>query len=74
MRSVLTRVAAAGAVVILTGLIAAAPFAPNVNAELSPWLAPHTTVNPAAAKIAKGKMFDDYFAVQDLGAGTFAIR
>ncbi|MEO7104375.1 MAG: MBL fold metallo-hydrolase [Gemmatimonadaceae bacterium] len=73
MRSNVTRIAVVGAVVVLAGLTVAAIFAPYVNAELTPWLAPHTIVDPAPAKIAKGAMFDDYFAVQDLGFNTFAI-
>lgn len=58
---------------MLAGLAAAAIFAPYVHAELMPWLASYAIVDPAPAKIAKGTMFDDYFAVQNLGAGTFAI-
>src|SRR6202034_3759637 len=34
---------------------------------------PHAIVDPAPVKIAKGEMADDYFAVEDLGHGTFAI-
>jgi hydroxyacylglutathione hydrolase len=54
-------------------VVCAAWFAPYVDGELARWLEPHTIVDPAAVKIAKGKMADDYFAVEDLGEGTFAI-
>jgi hydroxyacylglutathione hydrolase len=37
------------------------------------WLSPHSIIDPAPAKIEKGRMVDDYFAVQDLGAGVYAI-
>ena len=57
----------------LLALIFAAWFAPYVDGELLRWLDPHTIVDPAAVKIAKGEMVDDYFAVEDLGEGTFAI-
>ena len=59
--------------VVLAGAVLAAAFAPYVYAELFPWLEPHTIVDPAPAKIAKGRMAGDYFAVQDLGGGTFAM-
>jgi hydroxyacylglutathione hydrolase len=48
-------------------------FAPFVDGELAVWLEPHAIVDAAAAKIAKGRMVDDYFAVEDLGEDTFAI-
>jgi len=51
----------------------AAYFAPYVDAELLAWLEPHAIVMPAPAKLGKGRMFDDYFAVEDLGHATFAI-
>ena len=59
--------------VALIGLGVAAYFAPYVSAELFPWLEPHTIVDPAPAKLARGRMVDDYFAVQYLGANTYAI-
>ena len=62
---------AAGALLAVAGLAAA--FAPYVFAELSPVLDRHAIVDPAPAKIARGRMVDDYFAVEDLGAGTYAI-
>jgi glyoxylase-like metal-dependent hydrolase (beta-lactamase superfamily II) len=48
-------------------------FTPYIFAEVFRWTNPHTIVDPTPAKIAKGRMADDYFAVQDLGGGTFAI-
>ncbi|HEY6621592.1 MAG TPA: MBL fold metallo-hydrolase [Steroidobacteraceae bacterium] len=64
--------------IIILGLLflslgLAAWFAPYLDGELARWLEPHTIVDPAAAQIAKGAMVDDYFAVEDLGEGTFAI-
>jgi hypothetical protein len=49
----------------------AALVAPYVDAELGAWLEPHTIIDSAPAKIEQGRMVDDYFAVQDLGDGTF---
>jgi hydroxyacylglutathione hydrolase len=48
-------------------------YAPYVDGELVRWLDPHAIVDPTPVKIAKGEMVDDYFAVEDLGEGTFAI-
>jgi glyoxylase-like metal-dependent hydrolase (beta-lactamase superfamily II) len=59
------------AVLVLAGLAAA--FAPYVFAELLPWLEPHEVLDPAQPKLARGRMVDDYFAVQYLGASTYAI-
>jgi glyoxylase-like metal-dependent hydrolase (beta-lactamase superfamily II) len=66
------------ALIILVGLLClsiifAAIYAPYVDGELATWLEPHAIVDPAAVKLAKGDMVDDYFAVEDLGEGTFAI-
>ncbi|MGH7043683.1 MAG: MBL fold metallo-hydrolase, partial [Acetobacteraceae bacterium] len=66
-------IAAVALGVLFAGAVLAAAFAPFVYAELMPRLQPHVIVDPAPAVIAKGRMFDDYFVVQDLGAGTFAI-
>src|SRR5690348_1875895 len=49
--------------VLFAGAALAAAFAPFVYAELMPRLQPHVIVDPAPAKIAKGRMFDDYFVV-----------
>jgi glyoxylase-like metal-dependent hydrolase (beta-lactamase superfamily II) len=57
----------------LVGLVLAAAYAPFVYAEIWPWLEHHDITDPKPAKIAKGRMVDDYFAVQDLGDGTYAI-
>jgi hydroxyacylglutathione hydrolase len=59
--------------VLLLALVCAAWYAPYIDGELVRWLEPHAIVDPAAAKIAKGEMADDYFAIEDLGQGTFAI-
>jgi len=71
-RKALSAAAVIGAAGLAVAALAAA-FAPYVFAELSPWLSPHTIVDPAPAKIAEGRMVDNYFAVEDLGARTFAI-
>ena len=59
--------------VVLTGAVLMAAFAPYVYIELSPWIESHAIIDPAPAKLAKGHMVGDYFAVEDLGQGTFAI-
>lgn len=67
----------AGALIIvgllLSGVVAAALLAPYLYGELAVWLEPHDMVVSAPVQLAKGRMVDDYFAVEDLGAGTFAI-
>src|ERR1700761_2413236 len=60
-------------VAVIVILTLAAVFAPYVYAELSPYISSHAIVDPAPAKLAKGRMVDDYFAVQDLGDGVIAI-
>jgi hydroxyacylglutathione hydrolase len=59
--------------VIVLGVVVAALFAPYIDGELAVWLEPHAIVDSAPAQLAKGRMVDDYFAVEDLGDGTFAI-
>jgi hydroxyacylglutathione hydrolase len=59
--------------VLLLLIAVAAWFAPYVYGELAVWLEPHVIVDSAPAELAKGRMVDDYFAVEDLGDGTFAI-
>jgi hydroxyacylglutathione hydrolase len=59
--------------VLLLLIAAAAWFAPYVYGELAVWLEPHAIVDSAPARLARGRMVDDYFAVEDLGDGTFAI-
>ena len=61
------------AVLLITVLVGAAWFAPYLRAELSPWTSHYDIVDPAPAKIAKGRMVDDYFAVQDIGDDVIAI-
>jgi hydroxyacylglutathione hydrolase len=60
-------------ILIFLSVVFAAMFAPYLDGELALWLEPHAIVDPAPVRIAKGEMVDDYFAVQDLGQGTFAI-
>lgn len=48
-------------------------LAPYVYAELWPWRNSYDVVNPAPAEVAKGEWFDDYFVVEQLGEGTYAI-
>jgi hydroxyacylglutathione hydrolase len=59
--------------VLFLSLALAAFFAPYIDGELAVWLEPHAIVDPVPVKISKGEMVDDYFAVEDLGEGTFAI-
>src|ERR1700675_2753049 len=59
--------------VLLLLVAAAAWFAPYVYGELTVWLEPHAIVDSAPARLARGRMVNDYFAVEDLGDGTFAI-
>jgi glyoxylase-like metal-dependent hydrolase (beta-lactamase superfamily II) len=67
------RVAALAAGAAVVGLVLAAAYAPYVYPEVSSRLEHYAIVDPAPARLAKGRMVDDYFAVEDLGAGTFAI-
>jgi hydroxyacylglutathione hydrolase len=55
------------------GVIVAAWVAPWVDSELMVWLEPHAIVDSAPLLLAKGRMVDEYFAVEDLGDGTYAI-
>lgn len=57
----------------VVGTVLAAAYTPYLYAELWPFVDRHSIVEPGPAKIAKGRMADDYFAVQDLGGGVFAI-
>jgi len=63
----------AGLVAGLLAAVVVALLAPYVFAELSPWLAPHAIVDPHPVALAKGRMVDDYFAVEDIAPGVFAI-
>lgn len=58
-------------VVVLAGL--ALVFAPYLCAELSAWLEPHTIIDPAKPELGAGRMLDDYWAVQDIDAHTYAL-
>ena len=73
----LRRLAKRAAIIIVglvtLGVVAAALIAPYVDSELAVWLEPHAVVDSAPAQLAKGRMVDDYFAVEDLGGDTFAI-
>jgi hydroxyacylglutathione hydrolase len=59
--------------VLFLGLAFAALYAPYVDGESARCLNPHSIVDAAPVKIAKVEMVDDYFAVENLGEGTFAI-
>lgn len=59
--------------VLVLSIVVAALFAPYVDGELAVWLEPHAIVDPAPVQLVRGRMVDDYFAVQDLGDETFAI-
>jgi glyoxylase-like metal-dependent hydrolase (beta-lactamase superfamily II) len=58
---------------LAVALVAAAAFAPYVDAELSRFLEPHVIVDPPGPQLAAGAMVDDYWAVQPLGGDTYAI-
>jgi hydroxyacylglutathione hydrolase len=70
---VLKKAAAISASALLVGVSFAALFAPYVYSELGRALSAHSVVDAEPVKLAKGDMLDDYFAVEDLGEGTFAI-
>ena len=62
---------AAAVVVVLAGL--ALVFAPYVFAELSASLEPHAIIDPAKPDLGEGHMVDDYWAVQNIDANTYAL-
>ena len=62
---------AAAAAAVLAGVCLA--FAPYLYAELSAFLEPHAIVDAAKPDLAAGRMVDDYWAVQDIDAHTYAI-
>lgn len=62
--------AAAAAAVSAGGLLALAPY---VYAELSARVEPHAIVDAAKPDLAAGRMLDEYWAVQEIGADTYAI-
>ena len=61
------------AFVLLFALMLAGWYAPYVRSELSPYTSHYDIVDPAPARIAKGHMVDDYFAVEDVGDNVIAI-
>ena len=62
---------AAAVVVVMVGL--ALVFAPYVFAELSASLKPHAIIDPAKPDLGEGRMVDDYWAVQNIDANTYAL-
>ncbi|MGH8140014.1 MAG: MBL fold metallo-hydrolase [Steroidobacteraceae bacterium] len=69
----LAKSAVRAAAIVIPLLCLALVFAPYLFAELSARLEPHTIVAPAQPDLGKGRMVDDYWAVQDIDAHTFAI-
>lgn len=65
------------AVLVMMAVVAvatlAALFAPYVYAELFPELDPHSIVSTGTPILAKGRMVDDYWAVQKIDSRTYAI-
>ncbi len=53
--------------------IAAARMAPYILAESWPFLHDEAVVSTGPITLAQGRMADDYFSVQDLGQGSYAI-
>jgi hydroxyacylglutathione hydrolase len=62
---------AAAVVVVLMGL--ALVFAPYVFAELLASLEPHAIIDSAKPDLGDGRMVDDYWAVQNISANTYAL-
>ncbi len=54
-------------------IAACAASAPYLAAELFPWTSPHDIVDKGTVPLAKGRMVDDYFAVEQIDSVTFAI-
>jgi glyoxylase-like metal-dependent hydrolase (beta-lactamase superfamily II) len=48
-------------------------FAPYLFAELAASLKPHAIIDPARPHLADGHMVDDYWAVQNIDANTYAL-
>jgi hydroxyacylglutathione hydrolase len=72
-KSLLKKAVAIGLSALLIGVAFAALFAPYIYSELGRALAAHSIVDSDPVKLVKGEMADDYFAVEDLGEGTFSI-
>jgi len=62
---------AAAVVVVLVGL--ALVVAPYLYAELWPSLKPHAIIDSAKPDLGEGRMVDDYWAVQNIDANTYAL-
>lgn len=64
-----------GGLALLLAILAALAlwFAPYVFVEVHARTSHYDITDPAPAKIAKGRMFDDYWQIQSIGPDTFAI-
>ena len=71
LRLVKVAVWAAAAAAVLASVSLA--FAPYLYAELSALIEPHAIVEAAKPDLAAGRMVDDYWAVQEIDANTYAI-
>lgn len=60
-------------VAIGLAVLGAARFAPYLYVESWPLLHDSTPMSKEPAKLAKGRMADDYFAIEELGQGVYAI-
>ena len=62
-------------ILLAFGLVlgAAAAFAPQIFWEYANVAEPHVIITPSAVKIARGRMFDDYWSVEEIAPNTFAI-
>ena len=67
------RALASLALLVLAGLAGGLAYAPYVYAELMGWIEPHDIVDPAPPVLAKGRMIDDYWSVEEIAPDTFAI-
>lgn len=61
------------AAVVIVLLALSLVFAPYVYAELSASLEPHAIIDSAKPDLGEGRMVDDYWAVQNIDADTYAI-
>ena len=52
---------------------AAEVFAPYLFWEYANIAEPHVIITPTPVKIARGRMFDDYWSVEEIAPNTFAI-
>lgn len=59
--------------IALTVVALGAAGAPYLVAELSPWMSPHDIIDVSTPRLTKGRMVDDYFAVEQIDSVTFAI-